>query len=88
MERRATASPHSAALPMKNDRIMKILVTGSNGFIGHYVCKYMMEQRHYIISMGRSSKSKSEKDSYVCCDMGTDQLLHICEDNNLFILMQ
>ncbi len=63
---------------------MKILVTGSNGFIGHYVCKYMMQQGHYVIGMGRSPKSKLETDSYVCCDMGTDQLLHICEDNNFF----
>lgn len=59
---------------------MKLLVTGSNGFIGSAVCDYMRSHGHYVIGMGRGETSKPKVDAYVQCDMGDDCLMHICDD--------
>ena len=34
---------------------MKILVTGSNGFIGSNVSRWLKERGHYVIGLGRHS---------------------------------
>lgn len=31
---------------------MKVLITGSNGFIGGHVCKYLKEKGEYVIGLG------------------------------------
>ena len=35
---------------------MKILVTGSSGFLGHYLCKYLSELNYFIFAHTRNSK--------------------------------
>jgi UDP-glucose 4-epimerase len=33
---------------------MKFLVTGANGFIGSYLCKYLLQQKHEVVALSRS----------------------------------
>ncbi len=53
---------------------MNILVTGSNGFIGSWVSRYLKEQGNYIIGLGRREEAVGPVDEYVCCDMSTDSM--------------
>lgn len=32
---------------------MKILLTGANGFVGHYLCKHLLQHRHTVIATGK-----------------------------------
>lgn len=57
---------------------MKILVTGSNGFIGSNVCKYLKKHDHHVIGMGRHAESLTSVDGYISCDMGDTAFLDIC----------
>lgn len=57
---------------------MNVLITGSNGFIGGHVSKYLKDKGEYIIGLGRKKKSISEVDEYICCDIdsqGLDQIM-------------
>ena len=56
---------------------MRILVTGSNGFIGGHVCIWLKEKGHYVIGLGRHPQPLSRCDEYVCCDLFTDGVAHI-----------
>ena len=53
---------------------MNVLVTGSNGFIGHGVASYLKNKGHHIIGLGRSEFPHSDKavDRYVRCDLASD----------------
>lgn len=54
---------------------MNILVTGSNGFIGKHVTKYLQDKGEYVIGLGRSEWSASRYvDEYVSCDLGTNRV--------------
>lgn len=53
---------------------MRILLTGSNGFIGSHVCKYFREQGCYVVGLGRSPQAKTECDEYVSCDLFSDKV--------------
>ena len=35
---------------------MKILLTGSQGFIGSYICNELLKQGHYVVGMDNYSK--------------------------------
>lgn len=61
---------------------MNILVTGTNGFIGHHVAAYFKERDWHVIGLGRQKKPKYPNvvDEYVCCDMDTDAINHIMEN--------
>lgn len=59
---------------------MKLLITGSNGFIGINVCNYLKQKGHYVIGMGRKLKSLAQVDEYVCCDIRDEKLMHLCDD--------
>lgn len=61
---------------------MNILVTGTNGFIGHHVAAYFKERDWHVIGLGRQEKPKYPDvvDEYVCCDMDTDAINHIMDD--------
>lgn len=56
---------------------MNILVTGSNGFIGSHVSRYLREQGNYVVGLGRREHSACSVDEYVCCDMDTDRVERI-----------
>ena len=56
---------------------MNVLVTGSNGFIGTHVCRYLKEKGMYVIGMGRRAEATSKVDEYVCCDMSSDDIFEI-----------
>ncbi len=46
-----------------------ILVTGSNGYIGGHVCKYLQDRGVYTIGLGRRKTPLHEVDQYICCDL-------------------
>lgn len=50
---------------------MRVLVTGSNGFIGHHVCAWLQERGVEVIGSGRSEHAKCACDGYVRCDLGS-----------------
>lgn len=52
---------------------MNILVTGSNGYIGGHVCKWLRDSGYYVIGLGRHEKSLIDVDEYVCCDLFTER---------------
>ena len=56
---------------------MKVLLTGSNGFIGHHVCSYLHKHGVYVIGLGRSEKSLAVCDEYVSCDLFSVETNHI-----------
>ena len=56
---------------------MNVLVTGSNGFIGTHVCRYLKDKGMYVIGMGRRAEATSKVDEYVCCDMSSDDIFEI-----------
>lgn len=56
---------------------MNILVTGSNGFIGSNVCKYLKEQGCYVVGLGRAEVSRVKVDDYVQCDLSSEKTAHI-----------
>jgi UDP-glucose 4-epimerase len=64
---------------------MNILVTGSNGFIGHHVAKYLRDRREYVIGLGRSEKASdmSVVDEYISCDLSTDQVYEILNNTRV-----
>lgn len=62
---------------------MKILLTGSNGFIGTHVCRYLREQGCYVIGIGRSESAKTPCDEYVCCDLFTDKVAAIFDETKV-----
>lgn len=62
---------------------MRILLTGSNGFIGSHVCKYFREQGCYVVGLGRSEKPKTQCDEYVSCDLFTDKVSHIFDETEV-----
>ena len=58
---------------------MKILITGSNGFIGSHVASYLKCEGYYIIGIGRSEKPYDELsiDEYIQCDLNSDKIYEI-----------
>lgn len=59
---------------------MKILVTGSNGFIGSNVSRWLKERGHYVIGLGRHANSLVDVDEYIQCDLNSDEVFDIdCE---------
>lgn len=58
---------------------MRVLVTGSNGFIGHHVCRWLRERGLTVVGLGRSEHPSCECDEYVQCDLGTDDVAHILD---------
>lgn len=59
--------------------MMRVLVTGSNGFIGGHVCRYLREQGYHVVGLGRHSESLTPCDEYVCCDLASKDTGHILE---------
>lgn len=55
---------------------MNILVTGSNGFIGSHVAKYLKDSGHVVFGLGRSGYPANESyvNDYIQCDLSTDDV--------------
>lgn len=53
---------------------MNLIVTGSNGFIGKHLCRYLKQRGCYLVGMGRSENPTSNVDEYICCDLGKDDV--------------
>ncbi len=58
---------------------MNVLVTGSNGFIGSYVCRYLKEKNEYVIGLGRRSEPVTAVDAYISCDMDSEELSSVAD---------
>lgn len=48
---------------------MKFLVTGSNGFVGRYIVRYLKDKGHYVVGAGRRETSASPVDDYKRIDL-------------------
>lgn len=55
---------------------MNILITGSNGFIGCHVAKYLKSKGHYIIGLGRKEKAIDTLvvNEYIQCNLATEKV--------------
>lgn len=52
---------------------MNILVTGSNGFIGNHVCKWLKDHDCYVVGLGRREVPVNCVDDYICCDLSDEK---------------
>lgn len=59
---------------------MRVIVTGSNGFIGHHVCAWLRKQGCYVIGVDLREACRAECDEYVCCDLFTDKVGRLLDD--------
>lgn len=56
---------------------MKVLITGSNGFIGSHVVNYFKNKGCYVIGLDRVEKSKNAVDEYIFCDLYSEKTDHL-----------
>lgn len=47
----------------------KVLVTGSNGFIGGYITSYLRDQGYFVIGLGRKQTASAIVDEYIQMDL-------------------
>ena len=59
---------------------MNILVTGSNGFIGSHVVKWLKDKGCYVIGLDRAESSTADVDEYVFCDLYSEKTNEIFEN--------
>ncbi|MDD6328374.1 MAG: NAD(P)-dependent oxidoreductase [Lachnospiraceae bacterium] len=57
---------------------MRVLVTGSNGFIGKYICEYYKKD-NYVIGVGRRETSVTDVDEYIKCDFANDDIFEVLD---------
>ena len=62
---------------------MNILVTGSNGFIGHNVCRWLRKQGCYVIGVGQRPESHADCDEYIRCDLASQQTDTLLDNLNV-----
>ena len=60
---------------------MRVLVTGSSGFIGTYLCGYFAAKGHDVVGVDKSAAPETQ----VICDILDGPLLVIVEDERLAI---
>lgn len=59
---------------MKKVKKLEILVTGSNGYIGSFICEHL-KKSHNIIGIGRSNSSKLENIKFINADISDDDFV-------------
>ena len=64
---------------------MKVLVTGSNGFIGSNVCKYLKKQGFTLVGLDLAPEkaSHSQVDEYIQCDLSSEVTSGIFDGRNV-----
>ncbi len=62
---------------------MRVLITGSNGFIGRNVCAWFRNHGYYVIGLGRHKESLTPVDEYVCCDLNSDDVSCVFEKTSV-----
>lgn len=53
---------------------MNILVTGSNGFIGGHLCRYLKNESDYVVGFDKGDVSRTLVDEYIKGDMASEEL--------------
>lgn len=57
--------------------MINVLITGSNGFIGKNVCKFLHKKNIYLIGLGRKKLSSTNYiNEYIQCDLMKDNVEH------------
>ena len=67
-----------------------VIITGSNGFIGSHVVRYLKEKGYFVIGVGRQKVSKTKVDQYIPCDVSSSEatcLLDSVEMKNVSALI-
>ena len=59
------------------NEFMKVLITGSNGFIGSHVAAHLKKKGIYVIGLDRGDAPRSEVDEYIACDLFTAEVANI-----------
>jgi nucleoside-diphosphate-sugar epimerase len=49
---------------------MRILLTGSNGFVGGDLASFLLRRGHFVAGLGRSPEPVRAVSEYLCCDLG------------------
>lgn len=63
---------------------MKVIVTGSNGFIGRNVCEWLRDNTNWIIcGLGRRSQSESQMHEYVQCNLDNEDDVRYLEREHM-----
>lgn len=62
---------------------MNILVTGSNGYIGGHVCKWLREKGEYVVGLGRQENALTDVDEYIKCDLYKEEVKYILDNTML-----
>ena len=67
---------------------MKVLVTGSNGFIGSNLCRYLKKQGCDLIGLDLAAASRIDAvDEYIQCDLSTEATGHILDGRQIDALV-
>ena len=62
---------------------MNVLVTGSNGFIGHHICDFFKQKGCYVVGLGRKKESLATVDEYLNIDLDTNDIFDYQPDNQI-----
>ena len=62
---------------------MNVLVTGSNGFIGHHICNFFKQKGCYVVGLGRKKESLATVDEYLNIDLDTNDIFDYQPDNHI-----
>ena len=62
---------------------MNVLVTGSNGFIGHHICNFFKQKGFYVVGLGRKKESLATVDKYLNIDLDTNDIFDYQPDNHI-----